>query len=277
MAKKIPPELKKIINDVSKKIRKHELYPSDFSSKKENYEKMYKLFEDGTIEERVRLYIENDRDREAVIAWHFLLFENKFFRKEKVGIELVSRDDPWDFEIKLSNGEHFFIEITSIADDDEQFIRQSREKHYRSLNNKEYITKKEFKQLIRFFPNLKGNKEISPPSENELIVNPIFNDFKQFIGFNSEVVENLGDKLIRVIGKKVEKSHNRKQETVLIIDNRSGAYGLKDLEDAIKNNQKYFDSLTFKEVWFYTGYYSDFMFEDYEAGLTPLKKGSKIC
>ena len=73
------------------------------------------------------------RLREEIICKHFLSSYVRFILREGVGVNIISRDKPWDFEISLSNNDHFYIEVTSIADNQVLFKNNKREEELQKL------------------------------------------------------------------------------------------------------------------------------------------------
>ena len=60
------------------------------------------------------------------------------------------------------------------------------------------------------------------------------------------------------IESKEAKNHPEKENTVLIIDNRTLVYEYSDLHTASKLLSEMCNRSPFKEIWFYTGYASDY-------------------
>jgi hypothetical protein len=107
--------------------------------------------------------------------------------------------------------------------------------------------------------------------KNELVENPHYG--KNFI-FQSSINEDLKslEKLIKeAIDKKVKKNHPRKEDVTLIIDNRSVTFELTDILNYLEDSQDYLSNLPFKEIWLYTGYYSDLDGNNAEYNFAPLK------
>ena len=98
------------------------------------------------------------------------------------------------------------------------------------------------------------------PPRNTLFVSSIF-----------ETSDKLSDLLIDVGKNKINKIHKNKENTVLIIDNRTGAYDVKDYFEALDCINPLVQKWPFPEVWFYTGYFSDNNGQDAEFSFAPLK------
>ena len=71
--------------------------------------------------------------------------------------------------------------------------------------------------------------------------------------------------------KKIDKKHQDKEQTVLIIDNRTAAFDVPDYRAAAELLQPFLDTAPFPEIWFYTGYCSDDDGNRVEFSFGPLK------
>ena len=58
---------------------------------------------------------------------------------------------------------------------------------------------------------------------------------------------------------------------VLIIDNRTVSFDMENIVNHLNTLDDYFEKLPFKEVWLYTGYYSDYDGNNAEYSFIPLK------
>lgn len=99
---------------------------SDLEGK--NFFKLWHIIDrDGTVHSRVTLNIPDSELTEGLICKHYLARYTQEVVKSDVFIELISRDNPWDFELLLSTGNKLKIEITVIADDHSMFVKMKRE------------------------------------------------------------------------------------------------------------------------------------------------------
>ena len=243
---------------------------------KHNYQKFILVEKNGNTKTRIILFIPNIELREQVICTHFLSRYVQLFLEQTIGVKFLSRDNPWDFELELSNSENLIIEITSIADEIDLFRTFKYQERITDKRNYEQIEFHELIKLNHLFPDPAIEELIISYREqkikkNELVTNPHYG--KDFI-FQSSINEDLKslDKLIKeVIDKKVNKNHSRKEDVTLIIDNRTVTYELEDILSYLDNSQDYLSSLPFKEVWLYTGYYSDPDGSNAEYSFAPLK------
>lgn len=237
---------------------KSSFYPIGSIQDKNNYKLFFRIEKDGTIIERVHLDIIDQRKRENIICLHYLQHYTKIFRKKQLGVNIIDRDSPWDFELKLSNGEILNLEITSIADGVEHFKANKREERYANNMEKDIIPLHELIKLNSLFPSQKINTLIKSykaknTSKNGIVKNPLETGSRIFIS-GHEPKEKLDVIIKSAIEKKSEKKHLEKEKTILIIDNRTSAFEINDLHTACKCT---IESYPFREIWFYTGYFSD--------------------
>lgn len=171
-----------------------ELNPNEDLSDKSNYKLFIIIDRDGKEQKKVRFSIPNIEMREHTIFFNFLSRYVKFFVKETVGVNIISRDNPWDFEVQLSNNQKIIAEITSIAENEDFFKKMKYEEKMSELSNYPEI---EFHQLekINFnFPNeeidsiIQNYKKNKTP-KNSLIKNPLY-EHNTFI-FLSNIIKAL--------------------------------------------------------------------------------------
>ena len=259
------------------KIQHPKFYPIGSLDDKSNLKQIARVFPDGSIIERVYLDVPDIRYREQLICLHYLKHITRNFLQDYVGVEIISRDNPWDFKIKLNNECVFNIEITSIADNSKHFENNKKEERLARWCVEEKIPLYELIKLVKFFPDENisrlideiKNKGISP---NELVPNPYYPPKKRII-FSTleETEEKLTNLLVHAIEKKAHKRHDEKENTVIIIDNRTGAYDVPEYFEALNNISPLANKWPFPEIWFYTGYYSDDSGNNAEFSFSPLK------
>jgi len=246
------------------KVKKSSFHPNCDMGGKSNFKPCYRIERDGTIFERICLDVPDISLREELICRHYLkMYSKVFLRDTVVGVNILSRDDPWDFKIKFSTKEVFNVEITSIAEDSEVFEKLKREERLILKSKEEKLPLHELEKLNGFFPDpedeelIKKYKE-SGISKNEFVANP-YNEKKTTVFLTSRIFNNepLEDLIRNAIETKESKKHDGKNNTVLIIDNRTLTYEYSDLKVASNNLQDFLASCSFKEIWFYTGYCSD--------------------
>ncbi len=252
------------------------LNPTQNLEGRNNYQRFILIEKNGNTKERIILFINNIELREQIICTHFLSRYIQFFIEEPTGIRNTSRDNPWDFEIELSNSEKIILEITSIADEVDLFRNFKYQERISEKSNFEQIEFHELVKLNNLFPEIEIQKQIDQlkiktTPKNQLINNPHYG--KKFI-FESSISENLlgFDEILKSsINKKIEKKHPNKEDVILIIDNRTVTYELEDIINHLEKLSDYFEHLVFKEIWLYTGYYSDLDGNNAEYSFVPLK------
>lgn len=259
------------------KVKESSFHPVCKLDDKSNYKPYYKIERDGTIFERIFLDIPDVSIREYIICLHYLRYYVKVFLKEQVGVNIISRDDPWDFKIELSTGEKFNIEITSIAEDADLFEKFKREERLILKSVEEEIPFHELEKLNRLFPNSEITELISTHKENgvtkkDMVSNPyIDHNQNLFLSSRTYELEPLKNLIREAIDSKEKKKHTEKDETILIIDNRTLNYELSDLNLASESLSEFYYNSSFREVWFYTGYCSDLDGNNAEYSFAPLK------
>lgn len=257
-----------------------ELNPIEHLSNKNNYKKFSLIQKDGSIQNKVILSIPNIELREQIICDHYLRKHIFYFLNTSVEFRIKTRDNPWDFELELSNGENITIEITSIADQEDLFKKFKYEERLVQNSNKEEIELQEIIKLNYNFPDNIIQEKINEyknqnVTKKNLITNPYFNKNFVFLSNFEEKIQSFDIMLQDSINKKVEKKHKGKEDLILIIDNRTITFTLKDLIHHFETMDDYFNQLPFKEVWFYTGYYSDDDGNNAEYNLIPLKLSNR--
>lgn len=253
-----------------------ELNPKNHLTNKNNFQKFILVHRDGSKIERTILFVPNIEKREEIIFTHFLSRYVRFFINEQTEIKIISRDNPWDFAVELSNGEKLTIEITSIADQPDLFKKFKYQERLLTCSSKSEIQFHELIKLNYNFPDSRIDQLIKDYHREKidkkaLVNNPYYQ--KNFI-FQSNFIERIEsfDVLLKSsIDKKINKKHKGKQDLILIIDNRTINFTLEDLLHHFETLEDYFKKLPFKEVWFYTGYYSDNDGNNAEYSLTPIK------
>lgn len=259
------------------KIRKSSFHPNCEMNDKHNY-KPYNLIErDGTIFERIFLDVADPSFREHLICMHYLKHQVKIFAKEPIALNIISRDDPWDFKIEINKKEIFNVEITSIADDNFSFEKMKREERLILKSNEKELPIHELIKLNSFFPTeriteLIENLLSNGSSKKDLVDNPFKGNHPNIFLSNSNYVDkNLVKILSEAISKKESKKHKEKDKTVIIIDNRTLSYEISHFHEAFEKIDDLLSISGFREIWLYTGYCSDNDGNNAEFSLAPLK------
>ena len=258
-------------------IKRSSFVPVSNLKEKSNFKRYYRIERDGLVFERILLDVPDIRLREQLICLHYLKHYVKYFCEDIVGIKILSRDNPWDFKIELSTKEIFNIEITSIADKGSMFEKMKQEERYKSNSYTDKIPLHELIKLNKMFPNQERSNTIQEYidlnlSKNEYVDNPFKSDgVTLFWSIDSDDKIPLEKLIYDSMKKKESKKHSQKDNTVLIIDNRTVVYEISDLNKATDTLSNFIDKCNFREIWFYTGYCSDLNGNNAEFSLFPLK------
>ncbi|ACA88031.1 hypothetical protein Swoo_3772 [Shewanella woodyi ATCC 51908] len=263
------------------KRRKSSFYPVGSLENKRNYKEYFILEKDGSIVDKVFLDIIDPSRRELIICLHYMRHVVRNFYAEDVGINITSRDAPWDFGLELSTGEQANIEITSITDVTQNFKTHKSEERYTKWKNEKMIPFHELKKLSRLFSSSSLLREVESLEKNgfkntDMVENPMYGEsMTMFVGNMPESEVSLSEILKEAIDKKANKKHSEKEQTTLIIDNRAYLFEVNDFYLAAEELNAYCASLAFPEVWFYTGYFSDGDGNNAEFSFAPLKVTSQ--
>lgn len=255
---------------------KAELYPISPIDDKNNTKKFLRIERDGSVTARVFLDIFEMDIREQVICLHYLRHRIQHFYDEEVGVNFMSRDDPWDFGIELSTKESFNVEITSIADSEDHFKITKREERLTHYSSFEKLPLHEVKKLAALFGDETIDELVNELStgfkqSSDEVQNPFYSQSGRVIVSSMlNPVEKLSDQIKRAVNSKASKNHLDKEKTVLILDNRSSAYDAPDYRKAVSELEEYWTDCPFPEIWFYTGYYSDTDGMNAEFSFAPL-------
>ena len=213
--------------------------------------------------ERVLLNILDKRTREHVICMHFLQFLVKHIIGDDVGFNILSRDDPWDFKLELSTGATFNLEIVSIADNRLQFEVLTREEARDNASYRPQLRLRDLAKIAGNFPDQDIVEAVARHRENgvrpdDLVDNPDFGQAaRMYISTSVPRDGTLAEIIDRAIEGKEGKSAPGKEETVLIIDNRTSVYFIDEVITAFEALNGRLASSPFREIWFYNGYCSD--------------------
>jgi|TARA_R110002060_G_scaffold78330_1_gene91305 hypothetical protein len=262
-------------------IRKSSFYPVGSLKGKSNFKKYITIHNDGFITENVLLNVIDPSEREKIICFHYMRHMTRNFYKKDIGVNVLSRDSPWDFKLQFSTGEIINVEITSVANVREHFIINKNEERFLQWKSKKTIPLHELEKLNRLFPNADINKTIdslksSGFSSDSNVENPLYkNEGPLFISNMPKRKASFVEIVQQAIDKKFQKSHVEKEKTVLLIDNRTSTFEVSDYEELVEGISEYCSGLPFPEVWFYTGYYSDNDGSNAEFSFSPLKATTK--
>lgn len=255
-------------------IVKNSFHPINEIKGKMNYKEQYCIYGNGLVKQRILLNIPDPREREEIIMKHFLKYYTKIILKKIAKITVLGRDDPWDFRLAINDSLKFNLEITSIADDKQIFVQTKNEEYISTLKNKSRIRIRDLKKVMEkispdfdFTESLKGKINL-----DEEIDNPLYNiGSSLWISTKNYQIANYDKMIVDAITEKENKKHQDKENTILLIDNRSIHIEIEDVNKFLTNYSKDVKKSSFKEIWLYTGYYSDYEGNDCEFSFSPLK------
>ncbi|MDP3962664.1 MAG: hypothetical protein Q8Q03_02250, partial [bacterium] len=263
----------------NRKVKKNDFRPIESLEGKRNYKIYYRIERDGSTTERVFLNVPSISLREEIICKHYLSFLGKNFIQETIGVNFKSRDNPWDFELELSNGSKFNLEITSIADSEWWREKTKREETFEKMTRQKKIKFKFLKKMISWFGEIDDKQQLSVKNLEEekvgltdLIPNPFLDEKARIYISDSKTEEtSFKDIVCRAINNKNKKLHEGKEKTVLVIDNRTSKFNMSDYQDMVEGLKIQLGVSLFPEIYLYTGYYSDDDGQNAEYSFAPMK------
>lgn len=259
------------------KLRRADFYPKSPLAGKRNFKRVLRIERDGSVTGRVFLDVPDPSHREYLICIHYLRHLARNLLASDVGVNIKSRNNPWDFELELSTGDDFNVEITSIADNEHHFEVNKREERLTSITTLQSIKLRDLRKLQWLFPDesigrLLIEHEEAGLSPDESVPNPYSHQRDRIlVGRLREPTNKLEKLLERAVDKKVAKRHSGKGKTALIIDNRTSAFDIPDYRSAAEKLRSYLETVPFPEIWFYTGFCSDDDGSNAEFSFAPLK------
>lgn len=259
------------------KTNRSKYFPTCEMDGRHNYKRVFRIEKDASVTERIFLDVPDPTRRELLICLHYLKHITRFFLGERVGVNILSRDNPWDFKLQLSTGRIFNLEITSVADGPQHFELNKREERLAKWGMVPSIPLHQLEKLNSLFPNKEIEKDIlkhkaNGVTANELVDNPLqSNQMRIMLSNLFEPVDTLENQLKLAVSKKLKKNHSEKHLTVLIVDNRTSAFDVQDYFAATEVLESFIEATPFPEVWFYTGYCSDNDGNNAEFSFSPLK------
>lgn len=254
---------------------------------KYNFKRNYLIDLDGGTTETVRLHIPDMRMREEVICLHYLRMLATRILKETIGINIISRDAPWDFGIELSTGAAFGIEITAIADNERQFVINSQQEWRDVLARMPKIKLRHLEKMSRLLPDpdlsnavakatgagMKMDDEVENP---DYLDTPPNGPTRIIVSRSEPVIQPLANRLAAAMSSKAAKAAD-KDGLVLIIDNRTSLASLDEFFEAAEALTTEIEASPFAQIWIYTGYSSDFDGNNSEYTFVPIKIDEQVA
>ena len=241
-------------------------FPQKPPEERSNSKHLFHMLRDGTTIETVHLDIADPREREAVIATHFMNSCLPFIEPDDPPVRGVGRDAPWDFSLELASGARRNLEIVAISDSEHQFKLDKREEKIALIGHLPRLPLSQLRKVARDFPNREAEEIMKraaarAAAKNELVANPWYVEGGTprvfFQGIAPQPRSTFWELIARAVGSKENKRHAGKGETFLIIDNRTRQFDVCDFQAGNDQIEKRIRSSAFAGVWLYTGYHSN--------------------
>lgn len=217
---------------------------------KPNSRLLVRIEQDGSTLSLIRLHVADHRVREEIICMHFLREYLPLKYERDCGVNILSRDCPWDFEVEIESGEYFNIEITSISDNKNLFELESAERELTFAKSNNHIHPRKILKLNKLFPHT-----LLPVNDNDVslsLKNPYFEKNVITISTLPPPIATYGSLISEVVSAKANKNHKGKANTILIIDDQTTAFTRDVIISSLKSIE--LDD-SFKEIWIYIGYW----------------------
>ena len=257
--------------------RRSDFYPVRSLADKRNYKRFFRIERDGSIRESVHLDVPDMTHRERLICIHYLRHRGRHFLSVDVGVTELERGGHCELKPTRREGAEFFLEVTSVADSQRHFEINKREERFTKWAREERIPVHELRKLADLFPSEVLQRVVEQHAREsrgreELVSNPLREEgVRVFLSSMLEPEESLSEQLRAAIRAKAQKAHDGKASTVLVVDNRTSAFGFEDYRAAAGELEALLEGVPFPEVWLYTGYYSDDDGNNAEFSFAPLK------
>lgn len=233
---------------------------------------------EGSVSKKIMLNLEDKRRREEIIVEHLRAFYKRIYGVDLPAL-LVERDSPHDFTFESDSGKKFYLEIISISNSNAGFKKQSNELKLNKLLEKNGISN----STIAILPQNTTSKELKGLISN-INSSPLLQTnnkkgleklFKEALSTKKSVLRKFRDRkgkrltfvdgetvqleqiVRKAILEKAKKGYKNIESMVLVIDDQITEHGRedfeKDLPSIIRKNQKN----PFKEIFIYSGFYSN--------------------
>ena len=197
--------------------------------------------------------------REELIKDHYISHLCKTLRIS-IGYNVLKRDAPWDFRIGFSTGVTVNIEIISITDRPNFFQILTAEELVQRHSLYPTLRLGILRKIVKAFPDREAAELIeletaSGKDNSDEVANPFYpGKPKVFLSLRPEPPLKLSSVIHDALVSKQRKKHDDKDQTILLIDNRTTTATLDEFIIAVQELQPLVDFLSFPEVWLYTGY-----------------------
>ncbi|MDA7427438.1 hypothetical protein PGB28_03125 [Primorskyibacter aestuariivivens] len=251
-------------------------YPEKDPRKLHNCKQYFWIQPDGSTVAAAYLNALEDCFREEIILQDYVSHLCQTLRIS-LGMNYLARDNPWDFRIGFSTGVDCNVEITSITD---------RADFWKKITAEELIQRHSYYPTVRlgilkkisdFFPDQELSELIATHRRNGLsnsheVENPYYPEKpKLFTSLSPSPTSDVGEAIRNAITSKLRKRHKGKDETILIIDNRTTTTELTQVISAIERETEFLMWSEFPEIWLYTGYGGGRNRKFSESLLLPMK------
>lgn len=254
-----------------------------------NYRRWLTIERDGTSKEKLILSLQDKRRREEIIAYHFQKFYQDAY-SVTLPSSVIERDNPHDFTFANVNNQKLYLEIVSVGDTSEGFRKHS---HHAKL---EELLKDEPLSIIAAIPWNSRKKDIETAVE-DMKIRPPINDFvngpvgvfnerltaqkpiiRRFAATQKKrifLTDGVNDPIVKIINASIKNKeampYKNIDDMTLIVDDQLIMYDRKDIAraqiDLVFANKK----SSFKEIFLYSGYYTNEDGNNAEFTIWPIK------
>jgi hypothetical protein len=259
--------------------RDYKFSPRNDTADKHNLSRHVFIERDGQVNEVIRLNVLDDRHREDIVGYHFCLqYAQSYYCSDSDAPQfyVVGRDCPWDLEYVLHDGTNFFLEITRVADKSLLTAIQ-RENEASRLLGKHELKGFEILKVEKCFPGTFPEEMIRQAS-SKLGRSSTFHHEPEMHPMKLYLRPTMWPQLLDVkqemrisIEKKLNKSHEGKEKTILVLDNLTTHSSATAFYEAVDALSDFIASTPFLSIWLYTGYYSDNDGKNCEFAFLPIK------
>lgn len=237
----------------------HPLNPLHTSSIMHNCKETHVIGRDGSILLLKRLFAPQ-QIKEEIIFNHLMkaLVQSKYIKPYQDFIKF-ERDAPWDFIVETNCGKAFNVEVTEFTDSQQsRQINEEKELELKLLSTKKeakYISIRKAIDYLNLNPALLF--ELPKGNNKKIVENPLFGKLDDILFWsNYSKDKNNFEELVKTLKKKINKKNTGKENTIVVLDNRSNFFDFFDFlkfQEWVHENK---NTIPFKEIFVYTGYFS---------------------